>query len=349
MKMEKEQHYCQLPFNTILIYRYPIGRVVPCCFSPVVTGNIMEQPIEEIWNSAEIQELRASIIDGSYRFCPKSCYMISRSPTLDELPPHHREFVRTGQTKLPLTAIERLSDGHDGRCNLACPSCRDASHQISEDEYNGYKIVEEQLRKILTYVKEYDTSLQGDPFASPFTREMLQTMNPKDYPRLEIVSIETNGLLLTPKMWRSMQKIHDLIRIINISIDAATKKTYHINRFPGKWEKLCKNIDFLAKERKKMQNPFHFLLKFVIQQNNYREVVDFANLCEKWGAETFLQQIENWGTYTDEEFWQRAVHLAGHPEHEAFMAIMRHPDLRKPHVDWGTLNTAGITRDAMGT
>ena len=345
--MEKEQHYCQLPFHTILIYRHPIGQVVPCCFSPVVTGNISEQSLEEIWNSEDIQKLRASIIDGSYRFCPKSCYMISRSPTLEELPAHHQKFINKGQTELPLSAIERLSDGHDGRCNLFCPSCRDETHEISEYEYNGYKVVEEQLRKTLKYVKEYDTSLQGDPFASPFTREMLQTMTPEAYPALEIVSIETNALLLTPEMWKSMHKIHDLIRIISISIDAATPETYKINRFPGKWSKLVKNLDFLASERRKMANPFNFLLKFVIQQNNYREVIDFIEICEKWGAETFLQRLENWGTYSDEDFQKRAVHLPEHPEHAAFLEIMRHPALRKAHVDWGTLNSSGITPESV--
>jgi sulfatase maturation enzyme AslB (radical SAM superfamily) len=311
----------------------------------MVTGNIRECPLEEVWNSENIQKLRQSIIDGSYRYCRKDCYVIPRSPTMEELPEPYRTYIRDGRTELPLSAIERLSDSHDYRCNLACPSCRPEIHKLTDEERKAYPVIEREIDKILLHVKEYDTSLQGDPFASPYTRKKLQTMDPKDYPHLCSVILETNGQLLTPDMWTSMHKLHPLIQWLFISLDGASKASYEANRFPGKWERIVENLEYLAKVRRQMAHPFYFILKFIIQQNNFRELVTFCNLCAQWGAHAFLQMLENWGTYEDAGFRERAVQLPGHPDHDELQAILRDPALHQPHVDWGTLSSISIHKE----
>jgi MoaA/NifB/PqqE/SkfB family radical SAM enzyme len=269
--------------------------------------------------------------------------MISRSPVLEELEEPIQTFVREKRTALPLSAIQRFSDGHDGRCNLACPSCRDGLHGIPREELDAYDLVEKEILKLLRYVEEYDTSLQGDPFASPFTRNLLKTMDPRFYPRLKIISIETNGQLLDQQMWAAMSLIHPLIRIILISVDAAAPETYEINRCPGKWNRLIDNIEYLAGVRAQMDDPFHFHLKFVVQQNNFRELPRFIELCRQWKATAFLQYLENWGTYTENDFNRRAVHRPEHPEYMQLRRILDMPELHQPHVDWGTLTAVGLS------
>ena len=327
------------------MYPQPPGHVVPCCFGPIVAGNIKDDPLEDVWNSDKVQKLRASIIDGSYRYCRKDCYVIERSPTMSELPEPYKTYIADGTTELPLSAIERLTDSHDFRCNLACPSCRPEIHKLTEEEEEAYPIVEQEIEKILKHVRDYDTSLQGDPFASPFTRKKLQTMDPADYPKMQNIILETNGQLLTPEMWGSMQKIHHLITWIFISMDGAAKESYEANRYPGKWDRIIANLDFLADIRRNQHTPFQFILKFIIQKNNFRELPKFCDMCEAWGAHAFLQMLENWGTYVSDEFKECAVQLPDHPDNAELQQILRHPSLHKPHVDWGTLSSIQICKE----
>lgn len=123
-----------------------------------------------------------------------------------------------------------MNFAYDPTCNLKCKSCRqDYICLQGENLEKARKIEERILEDRFNIVLEIDITGFGDAFASSLYREFLTTLEGKKYPRLEI-NLITNGLLLTPAMWNKIEKIHDNIHWILISIDAATAETYKLNR-----------------------------------------------------------------------------------------------------------------------
>ena len=61
--------FCALPFEHFEVNVH--GDVYVCCPARLrkVIGNLKEQSIAEIWNSSAIQDIRSSILDGSYKYC----------------------------------------------------------------------------------------------------------------------------------------------------------------------------------------------------------------------------------------------------------------------------------------
>ena len=74
----------------------------------------------------------------------------------------------------------------------------------------------------------------GDPFASRVYRDLLHSLDGRDFPNLEI-ALQTNGVLLTPRNWERMKRVHGNISSIIISFDAASEATYNVTRRGGHW------------------------------------------------------------------------------------------------------------------
>ena len=65
-----ERHYCTRPFE--FFETYDDGSIGFCCpswYNNYEIGNINDNSIEEVWNGEAAQELRRSILDGSFRYC----------------------------------------------------------------------------------------------------------------------------------------------------------------------------------------------------------------------------------------------------------------------------------------
>jgi len=60
----------------------------------------------------------------------------------------------------------------------------------------------------------------------------------------------------------------------------------------------------------------------VVQQNNWREIPLLLALAKKLGAQVYLSQLVNWGTFSRDQFRKRAVHLPGHPEQAEFRQLL---------------------------
>ena len=119
--------FCLAPFEKIDTYQR--GDVHFCCpaWLPIPIGNLEQDEPDQIWNSPAAQDIRASILEGSYRYCSRMhCPKLSA----DQLPraaevtdKHHRKVIVERQTRLARGPI-RVVLSHDRTCNLSCPSCR---------------------------------------------------------------------------------------------------------------------------------------------------------------------------------------------------------------------------------
>jgi MoaA/NifB/PqqE/SkfB family radical SAM enzyme len=298
---------CPKPFDTLLIDKTGSCYLCECTsWLPQSVGNVQLQEIENILSSHSAKMLRDSIIDGSYRYCnDKQCSWLL--------------YAKTGKVwseAVPFTQIKNIRLAVDDSCNLRCPSCRNKQIFVASGSYLKTRI--KIIDKIIKFLKTLNHGVlvhigsDGDPFASLVYRYFMREA--ADIKNLNF-SFQTNGLLLK-QMYNRSKKIWDRTKKIGVSIDSATKETYERLRLGGSYEKILENLKFL-KEKKKEHN-FKFYLHFVVQKDNYHEMIKIIELAEKHDVDNVcLNKIEDWNTYKD--FKEVNITDTEHPEHEKYL------------------------------
>jgi sulfatase maturation enzyme AslB (radical SAM superfamily) len=338
--------FCPNPFQQLDVYESGDARV--CCQSwlPKEIGNVGAASVAEVWNSEAAQEIRASILDGSFRYCDhRACPVIQdgRLSTLEDARknPDFTEIIEQGKTRLDtLPGFTNLCN--DLSCNLWCPSCRSERINHTEgDAFEKAKELQERIEQAL-FSEPTDRPFRvnvtgsGDPFASKVFRQFLYGLDGADFPNLRI-SLQTNGVLLTPRNWARMEKIHENIDQVIVSFDAATSETYAKTRRGGHWDTLLKNVRNLGALRQ--AGKLNYLrLDFVVQQANYHEIPAFVDLAESLGADhACFSLILDWGSWSRALFEVQCVWKKTHPEFDDFIQTLRHPNLGRGNVILGNL------------
>lgn len=222
-----------------------------------------------------------------------------------------------GQTSLPF-GPKVLNLCFDRGCNLVCPSCRKGFFRHDDESLRKSRLLARRtMEEGAPSVERLLFSGEGDPFASPVYREMLQRFDSDTFPRLKSIHLHTNGILWDEAMWRSMSSIHPYVSTAEISVDAASPVTYALNRSPARFEDLQERLFFVA------ALPISVTLSFVVQSNNLHEMEPFVALCRRYGFRAYFSALVNWGTFPREEYRRRGVHLPDHPQHEILKEIVR--------------------------
>ncbi|WP_429885493.1 SPASM domain-containing protein [Geoalkalibacter halelectricus] len=322
---------CTQPFSWCEVHSD--GSVFLCCpaWLKAPAGNLLEQSLEEIWNGPLAREVRKGVLSGTFHRCGKRCPRpaAGRPPVVDLAEVEDAEVHRALSQGLAILPYgpKILNLCFDSRCNLACPSCR--ATPVDKHSSSAAPLLEKILTQCAPQVQTLVVAGHGDPFATPTYRALLQDIHPERWPRLEEIRLHTNGLLWDAATWRSLEKIHALVREAEISVDAASPGTYALNR-GGDWQRLLTNLRFIA------GLPLHGKLSMVVQRNNFREMPSFADLADSLGFRAYFSQLVNWGTFSREEYRRRAVQHPEHPEHGQFLAMLAQV-ARRHHVDLGNL------------
>ena len=322
--------FCRKPFEHFEVLE--TGKVSVCCCTwlPYFAGELSEDTsVNEVFNSQTVKDIRESIHDGSFKYCDANlCPHIQNNslPLKDDIQgPRMRKIVS-----------ERLVDDlkpdfynlcYDESCNLSCPSCR--SNKIlhtSGPLYENRKKMQAQIIEDL-FITPHDRNCtvnitgSGDPFGSKLYREMLFNIDGKIFPRLNI-NLQTNGVMFTPRYWDKMHKIHSNINSVIISIDAGTEETYNAVRCGGDWSQLHKNIKFISQLR--VDNHINSLrLDSVIQADNYKEMPLIVSIGKRYAFDSiYFSRVNNWGTWSDAEFKERAVWSESHPNFKDFLKVL---------------------------
>ena len=283
---------CLRPFDTLLIDKQ--GSCYACeCTSwlPQSIGNLQVNPLEEIIGSNMHKYLQGSIKDGTYRYCNEhQCSYIKSGAVLHGQPER----------------IQHLRLAIDDSCNLRCPSCR--KNMIFHKEGSAYNLGIKLADKINDWLHDYNHPMQvhigsdGDPFASHVYRHFMEQTPRRDNIKYSIL---TNGLMFKEFHARVPYVISNL-KELGVSIDGATKNTYEKLRLGGRWEKVIEGLESIAEQKQK--HGFRFILHFVVQKDNYREMDAIIDLGEQFGADrVWLNKIEDWGTmddFGDQNIWR---------------------------------------------
>jgi radical SAM protein with 4Fe4S-binding SPASM domain len=111
--------------------------------------------------------------------------------------------------------------------------------------------------------------------------------------KIDRISTNTNGTLLTPKL--SQNIIKSGLDELYISVDAATKKTYQKIRIGLNYDQVQKNIIYLAKLKKQLKSDKpKIILDFLEFNLNKNETKKFINKWKKVVDDVCISQIHDW-------------------------------------------------------
>ena len=305
------QYVCSLPFTNMELHDRDNFM---CCPSWLLKRLPSDVPMNELWNSNEAIEIRKSVMDGSYKHCDKTqCPFLSKLINYEDNvvgPIFHKNLLPSYITNnydegtgIMNTGPTIIQMSFDRTCNLKCPSCRVGLYVADKKKIERVnmtiKEIEDNFAKDLVWI--YVTG-SGDPFVSVGFRNFLRNFDSKKYPKLTNIHLHTNATMWDKDMWESMAPIHRYVKTCEISIDAATKETYeNKTRIGGDWDVLIDNLKFINT----IPNINSIKTSFVVQSNNYKEMVPFLDLMKTiFGkkVKVFFGKVNNWGTFNEEEF-----------------------------------------------
>lgn len=333
MKDLKQDYICAVPFNSLEIHDH---KRFLCCASWLTKYLPDDSSPSEAWNSKEANDIRDSILDGSYRYCDEMhCPFLRQLQYFGEGKGRTKPLFHKSEIPAPLqdqinrhqqgtlNAPESVQFSFDRTCNLQCPSCRIELFTANRKKIEEVEATIEQIENEFSEnIKILYITGSGDPFVSVGFRKFLRNFDPKKYPKLERIHLHTNATMWTKEMWDSMPNIHKYVKSCEISIDAATKDTYeNKTRIGGDWDKLMNNLKFINT----IPNLKYIKTSFVVQWLNYREMPIFYKLMKEiFGhkSKVYYGKITNWGTFTEDEFKEHEIWNPNHPEYGEFVEIV---------------------------
>jgi len=323
-------YYCLSPFVNIHIDVRGEVYLCPCPgWGNTRVGNILTETLDLMLSSLQAQNIRQSIIDGTYNYCNENqCALIinNRLNTADTVPPNVAwQIEDSSRYDMP---YEIMFNG-DTVCNLSCPSCRTQVIKVSDDdtvrhENIGQLIFQNIFSKPSNQRIHLITSGSGEVFASPMLQSFLSQLNLKDFPNL-VVSLHSNGLM-AKKNWHKIEHITSAIDAITVSVDAARPDTYEKIRRGGKWADILKSLDFL--QNKKSNLGFKLNTRMIVQQSNFQEILEFYELCKSYNIDRIeYSRLVNWNTWSNIEFKMHDVFDNAHPKKPAALNLINQAKL----------------------
>lgn len=316
------------------------GYVFPCCpgWLPLSMGKIDEGTPEEIWNSPAAQEIRASILDGSFRYCSRThCPKISnRNLAPKPLVQIQQSSGEVTYAHQALQAPETVALAYDKTCNLACPQCRTDFFFANSKERSVMDSYVPPILELAANSKILYLNGAGEVFGSRHTRDLLARFTREAFPSLRFHFV-TNANLFDRRTYEHFD-LRRRIHQVDISIDAATSETYSIVRRGGDFERLLANLRFLDDLRLHEGEDFRIELRYVVSGPNYVEMPAFVRLSRTLHAEQVcFTRFRSWGTFTQEQFNAMNIADPSHPEHPQFLKILESPEMSDPIVDLGSV------------
>jgi wyosine [tRNA(Phe)-imidazoG37] synthetase (radical SAM superfamily) len=317
--------YCQEPFITVHIETDGVVSLCPCpAWGKTQIGNILKTSLQDMLASALAQDIRQSIIDGTYRYCNENhCGIIGNNELVpkDLLPPKVAELI-TNSAQFAMPTSIRING--DRTCNLSCPSCRTSVVKLDDSAVTKQQAVGDVL-----YANLFSTptdepvhvslSGSGEVFASAMLLGLLSKIKLSDFPNLRL-ELHTNALL-SQRFWHKLEHLESAIMQVTVSVDAAQASTYQVVRRGGVWKDLLTNLTFL--QDKKQQLNFKYCARMIVQQKNYLEMLEFYQLCKQFNIDRVeYSRLNNWGTWTSDQFKQEDVLGLQHPERNSAKALV---------------------------
>ena len=284
---------CNAPSRTLLVDWKGDCFVCSCeAWLPVTAGHIMSvASLQEFWSTGTAPALQQDIDQGLFTHCA-----VDRCGVLNNNIQQEPYLI---------------SVNIDDSCNLRCPSCRRDTIMLSSGSEFDSRLA--WVNHLVDLIEAFDQPVHivlsgnGDPLASAILRPLLHRFRPKTD---QTIRLFTNGLLLRKQL--DNNPIVDNITQYFISTDAGSPEVYERVRLGGQFAQLTANLDYL--QTLVQQTGAEVLLKFVLQQDNWRDQENFIELALDYGFDCVINRLEDWGTW-DEFARHDVIGDQQHPDH----------------------------------
>lgn len=294
------------------------GDVHTCCpmYIKFPIGNIYKKSIGDIFNSERAQKLRQKILNNDYSFCKAQlCNNGSDSMPYECLYLNRRE----GFNKI-MSGPSIVRFAHDYECNIHCITCRTKQIRNSNQQLRLLNdMIDSHWLPLLSTAQVLSLNGAGDTLASRHGRKLIMAAAHR-YPDLKF-NLHTNGLLCNAKMLEYLG-IVDRCSVMQISLHAATRKTYDRIALGSDWDRVMTNVHWQADQLQAGRIDALFLF-FVVSALNYREMPAFARMARDLGAHAFFWRYINWRAQTAEEAASLSVFLPEHPQYANLREILQ--------------------------
>ena len=301
--------------------------MLPCC-NQWMADKTFYLPVSSVddvkaaWSGAYMADLRRSVLDGDYVHCDwEACPYLSAN-TFE----HLNDGKLSDNGSLAAGVVPTVSElptdiifSADRTCNLYCGTCRTGptvqeNTSVASTIFTG--LIEGGAERLHILGS-------GEVFASRITLGFLRTATAESAPNLRDLTLLTNGILLSPRMWGSLSPYAtSMVTTIMVSVDACTAETYSLVRRGGDFKLLSRNLEFISGLRSQGCIR-HFTLNMVVQDSNLHEVIGFCLWAAELGATSLrIDAVADWGHLGSAAYHEIAVHLEGHPRHSEFLQVM---------------------------
>ncbi len=325
--------FCKMPFEQIYV-GCDNGNITPCPWmypdlcqvGYLYNENGEGDKLEDLLKSPKMQELRNSILDGSFKYCRfEACPMMQRNEFEDRPQEEIDKFVEESGTP------KFINLAYDFVCNQSCPTCRSSVYIPPQDYEVKMKTIEKEILPYINKTQKLSASGMGDPFASPYMLNLISQLKPErdDFE----LTLETNGVFFDEEHWKKIEHLKKYKITITLTANSYDEFIYNQISRGGNLKKLIKNLHFIKSLREKEHVNF-FQIAFVTQDKNFRELPSF---CERslneFGADRILlRPVYQWGRMTDKEYWFKDILNPLHPYHCEYLEILKNPILHDPRV-----------------
>lgn len=262
--------YCHFPFDKVKINS--AGDVTNCCWMNEPIGNILNQTLEEIWNSNLLLQIRQSVIN---RLLHANCRGLCPHNFQPLIQKSISQLVYPRLLELDLPNTHCNIGGHNPTPDTACIMCSRAmpnfspSSDLSDEVAKAYSKYTRHLQSV---------HIQG--IAEPFWKgRIFRILELLLAPDTLHVSAITNGTLLSGDNLTRWLHIPNS-RLI-ISIDAGTPATYKKIRKIAAFDTILNNIDQFNKLKSTNQ---YLQLTANINIHNVHEVEQIVEIAAKYNV-----------------------------------------------------------------
>jgi len=169
-----------------------------------------------------------------------------------------------------------------GRCNIECRFCS-YSHDTAKDDHVGIAQIQN-----LDFLEHLHTvrlsSGLGEPTINPDLGAIVEYLA-TEFPHIDI-NFSTNGISLNSN--GVLEQLINKVTYINISVNAATRRTWKALCRRDLFDRVCSNLKQLQSAKRKAGALFPLVHgSMVLTTTNIRELPDMPELCRSLGIDRF--------------------------------------------------------------
>ncbi len=270
------------------------GILSGCCGVRLPFGRVSEhKSLAAVYNSPLARIIKLSSLNGSFCLCNlRKC----KYADFTQSKPRNLAGYQTS------TYPHSVAISTDPSCNLKCGSCRKNFYTADDKTTQRIYALHQQILASGWLEKTETLTMcgMGEVFYSAAYRQLLANLSQRHQ-----INIQSNGTLLTPQNWAWLADKYQTIKL-SISIDAATSATYQKLR-GGNFQQLLQNLTMLGDLRRR-EKIARFDFCFVVQNDNWQEMVDFVALAKKLHVDKVkFVPLDNWLTYSRHEWRRRNI------------------------------------------